>query len=558
MAKYLDWGGLQTFWINIKNYISNYAQWTSEGNGGADAIKLGSTTKTPIQWISAGTGLNTTSDNTTTDGGTIGMGDNQARSGTLYLTKSGVTEGSYGPSAAENTPTAGQTFSVPYLTVDKYGRVTAATTNTVQIPDAPSSFNISVTDDILDGTGGANSVRYAPYSSKAAGKLYTGTTNPSSTNRLNYDGYLWASKLYSGGDEVLTSHQTIVQDGITGATINRFGTCTIAAATAAKTVSITSGTVPTLNADASGLQVTVKFSNANTANNPTLNVDNKGAKKIYHRGSQITTGTNKALLAGVCTFVYDNSLDSDNGGWHLIGNYYDTTTDTKVTQLAAITTSGSYPIMLGYSTATTEVTNTLNKASSFTYNPATKNLTISNGSINASTFNGVDISNSSGGITVGDGTTGIFINNGDSYTLGAACVKGVDTSIGSSTSHNLPTTEAVRSFVNNSMSSVTGALVYKGTITAESDLLSTVQSYKSLSKGWYYIVNMPTTTPETTSITVGGVECEAGDMIIVKTAGAYETSSALGDAIDVIQSNIAVITDTEINALPDTVIVQSS
>ena len=73
----------------------------------------------------------------------------------------------------------------------------------------PTSFNITVTDDILDGTGGANSVKYTPYSSKGAGHLYTGTTNPSSTNRLNYDGYFYATKLYSGGSEVLTGHQSI-------------------------------------------------------------------------------------------------------------------------------------------------------------------------------------------------------------------------------------------------------------------------------------------------------------------------------------------------------------
>lgn len=118
----------------------------------------------------------------------------------------------------------------------------------------------------------------------------------------------------------LTSHQTIKQDGITGATVNRFGTCSTAAGTAAKTVSITSGTFPTLNASANGTKITVKFANANTAGTPTLNVNSKGAKNIYHRGAKITTGTNKALLAGVCDFVYDNAL-----GWCLVGNYYDST-----------------------------------------------------------------------------------------------------------------------------------------------------------------------------------------------------------------------------------------
>lgn len=48
--------------------------------------------------------------------------------------------------------------------------------------------------------------------------------------------------------------------------------------------------------------------------------------------------------------------------------------DTKVTQGAAITTSGAYPLILGYSTATTAVTNTVNKTSTLTYNPSTQAL----------------------------------------------------------------------------------------------------------------------------------------------------------------------------------------
>ena len=123
----------------------------------------------------------------------------------------------------------------------------------------------------------------------------------------------------------LTLHQTIKQDGITGATVTRFGTCSTAAGTAAKTVSVGSGTV-TLEA---GLKVTVKFSSANTANSPTLNVNSKGAKNIYHKGSQITTGSNKALLAGTVDFVYDGTQ------WQLIGNYLDT--DTHNTHALTVT-----------------------------------------------------------------------------------------------------------------------------------------------------------------------------------------------------------------------------
>ena len=110
---------------------------------------------------------------------------------------------------------------------------------------------------------------------------------------------------------------------MTGATVNRFGTCGTAAATAAKTVDITTGTF----ALEAGARVSVKFTNANTAGTPTLNVNSKGAKNIFHKGAQITTGGNKALLAGVVDFIYDGTQ------WHLIGNYVDTDTNTKVTSV---------------------------------------------------------------------------------------------------------------------------------------------------------------------------------------------------------------------------------
>lgn len=116
-------------------------------------------------------------------------------------------------------------------------------------------------------------------------------------------------QLYSGGNKVLTQHQTIKQDGVSGATANRFGVCSTNAGTAAKTVSITSGT---FNLE-SGAQVSVKFSNANSANNPTLNVNSTGTKNIFVNGSQITTGSEKSLLKGTVSFVYDGTQ------WHLIG-----------------------------------------------------------------------------------------------------------------------------------------------------------------------------------------------------------------------------------------------
>lgn len=54
-------------------------------------------------------------------------------SGTISLATSGVAANSYGPSA-NSTPTHSGNFSVPYITVDKYGRVTGASTKTITLP----------------------------------------------------------------------------------------------------------------------------------------------------------------------------------------------------------------------------------------------------------------------------------------------------------------------------------------------------------------------------------------------------------------------------------------
>lgn len=137
MAKYLDWGGLQTFWAKIKTWTSNYAKITT--SSGTTKITIGESDITPITSITAGDGLNTTSNDTGTDGGTI-----TGNSGTLYLTKSGVTAADYGPST-NVTPAAGATFDVPYLSVDKYGRVTSASTKTVKMPDSISDTMVNVT-----------------------------------------------------------------------------------------------------------------------------------------------------------------------------------------------------------------------------------------------------------------------------------------------------------------------------------------------------------------------------------------------------------------------------
>ena len=119
----------------------------------------------------------------------------------------------------------------------------------------------------------------------------------------------------AGSATKLATTRTI--DGVSfngTANITHFGTCSTAAATAAKVVSCTGFTLAT------GAVITVKFSATNTAASPTLNVNSTGAKAIMYRGSAISAGYLAANR--VYTFVYDGT------DYELIG---DINTDTNTT-----------------------------------------------------------------------------------------------------------------------------------------------------------------------------------------------------------------------------------
>ena len=97
-----------------------------------------------------------------------------------------------------------------------------------------------------------------------------------------------------------------------------YGTCSTAAATAAKVVSCSNFALIT------GAEITVKFTTANTAANPTLNVNNTGAKAIFYKDSAISAeylAANKTY-----TFRYNGSQ------YDLVG---DLTADSNFLPLSA-------------------------------------------------------------------------------------------------------------------------------------------------------------------------------------------------------------------------------
>ena len=119
-----------TFTFDQQDSNTTYSLITRGGDAGL-APGLPSGTGTAKYLREDGSWAQPPNDNTTysaASGGGLSLS-----SGAFSLANSGVTAGSYGPSA-NATPGYGSTFNVPYITVDAKGRVTAASTKTVKIP----------------------------------------------------------------------------------------------------------------------------------------------------------------------------------------------------------------------------------------------------------------------------------------------------------------------------------------------------------------------------------------------------------------------------------------
>lgn len=104
------------------------------------------------------------------------------------LANSGVTAGSYGPSA-NASPAHGKTFSVPYITVDAKGRVTGASTKTITLPS------------VADGTTSAKGIVQLTDSTSSTSTTTAATPNSVKTayDKANHSHpYLSNSTKYAG------------------------------------------------------------------------------------------------------------------------------------------------------------------------------------------------------------------------------------------------------------------------------------------------------------------------------------------------------------------------
>ena len=152
-------------------------------------------------------------------------------------------------------------------------------------------------------------------------------TVPTKTSEITNDsGFLTSGGTISKANQ-LTNTRKIDGVNFNGtADITHFATCSTAAATQAKTASVTGFNLVT------GARVTIKFTVTNTAANPTLNVNGTGAKAIKYRGAAISTGYLAANR--VYEFVYD-------GTDYLFMGDINTDSNTTYTAGAGLSLSGN-------------------------------------------------------------------------------------------------------------------------------------------------------------------------------------------------------------------------
>ena len=164
-----------------------------------------------------------------------------------------------------------------------------------------------------------------------------------------------------------------------------YGTCSTAAATAAKVVTLS-------NTDGwelvEGTIVGIKFTNSNTADNVSFNVNNTGAKEIYYNNA-VYTGHSTGITGyanRTIFYMYDGTY------WVFLSQaIVDSNTDTKVRQTLN-TGNTNRPLLMAYSdntVTTANVDNVSYRNNSIYANPSTGTVTATNfdGKINNHTVN---------------------------------------------------------------------------------------------------------------------------------------------------------------------------
>lgn len=152
---------------------------------------------------------------------------------------------------------------------------------------------------------------------------YSSSTTYHLLDFVSYQGSTYICKQTSTGNAPTnTTYWQIMAQGTESASVagNYYGTCSTGASTSAKIVSIPATENFVLQV---GDIIGIKFDNTNTANNPSLNVNNSGAKPIYYNNSAVSTSNLWASGEAnrVTIFMYDGT------NWIWMGHDVDIDTD---------------------------------------------------------------------------------------------------------------------------------------------------------------------------------------------------------------------------------------
>ena len=190
----------------------------------------------------------------------------------------------------------GETYSFDGTVTAHYegGKTKVVEPTTVSNPDMSTTGDKEITVTYLEG-GITATAKYTINVAEKTADQYTISTVNCTGAVINVT--MPASKVAKEGDTV--TFKVAVESGYTLSSVTATysgGSIDVAGPNTTGTYSLEAGA-----------RVSVKFTNANTANSPTLKVGGTAAKNIFHSGTQITTGDDKYLLKGVCDFIYDGT-----------------------------------------------------------------------------------------------------------------------------------------------------------------------------------------------------------------------------------------------------------
>ena len=399
----------------------------------------------------------------------------------VTLADSGVTAGSYGPTAAA-TLAFGGSVNVPQITVDDKGRSTAIVNRAIKLPAAPTTVS-----------GNAGSATKLATARTIDGVSFNGTAN-----------------------------------------IIHYGTCSTAAATVAKTVSCTGFTLVT------GAEITIRFTVTNTAERPTLNVNNTGAKAIVYRNAAISAGYLAANR--VYKFVYDGT------NYELIGDV-NTDTNNKVTQTVT-TTDSTYPILTSATAnRTATATEAARFASAVTINPSKQAIAAKtiNSSLVSTTYlagnQGTAIINSTGSsggyvaLIKYPSTNGVFCLSG--YQTKLQVHYTVDSTIEAGTNSTTKQATLLDESGNTTFPGTVTATTFKGALSGNASTATTATKLGTATVGGtakpiYLNAGAPTALSATVGSTSKPVYLNAGTVTALSTT--------VGGASKPIYSNAGTLT----------------